>query len=98
MATKSIIYYQSGKTAGQNECDSSIMLNKVEFNQRHYLKCETCLWSASYMDARGNLDVGTKKVQCPNCKIGKVEIISTSYNPNETYVPPSYLSFVLTDW
>ena len=68
------------------------------FHQKHYLKCESCLWTTSYIDITGYLDMTGKKVQCPACKKGIVEVIEMSCDQNERYVPPSYLAFVLTDW
>jgi hypothetical protein len=68
------------------------------FHQKHYLKCESCLWTTSYIDVTGYLDITGTKVQCPACKEGIVEVIETSCDQNDGYVPPSYLGFVLTDW
>jgi len=68
------------------------------FYQKHYLKCESCLWTTSYIDITGYLDMTGKKVHFPACKKGIVEVIETSCDQNERYVPPSYLAFVLTDW
>ena len=68
------------------------------FHQKHYLKCESCLWTTSYIDVTGYLDMSGTKVQCPACKKGIVEVIETSFDQNDGYVLPSYLGFVLTDW
>lgn len=86
------------KVSHHQQVDKNLEPGKEKFNQKHYLKCEYCLWSTSYVDASGYLDISGTKVQCPSCNNGIVEVISTSYNKDETDLLPSCLRFVLTDW
>lgn len=87
-----------GESVHHQQVDKNLEPGKEKFNQKHYLKCEYCLWSTSYVDASGYLDISGTKVQCPSCNNGIVEVISTSYNKDETDLSPSCLRFVLTDW
>ena len=66
--------------------------------QKHQLKCESCFWTTSYVDASGFLNISGTEIQCPVCKKGIVKVDENNYDENDKYVYPPYLSFVLTDW
>ena len=86
------IVVQPRQAANTSEKDAEF------FSQKHCLKCESCHWTTSYIDATGYLDISGEQVQCPTCKKGIIEDIETSCDENDAYVPPSHLGFVLTDW
>lgn len=44
------------------------------FSQKHYLKCESCHWTTSYIDVTGYLDISGKQVKCPTCNEGIIEV------------------------
>lgn len=68
------------------------------YTQKHHLKCESCFWTTSYVDASGFLNISGTEIQCPVCKKGIVKVDENNYDENEMYLFPPYLSFVLTDW
>ena len=82
----------------RNQKVSRTLERDFVYAQKHQLKCESCFWTTSYVDASGFLNISGTEIQCPVCKKGLVKVNDNTYHQNERYVFPSYLSFVLTDW
>jgi hypothetical protein len=87
---RNVVESQEATQSTQKEC--------ILFNQKHYLKCGSCLWKTAYTDLTGFLDISGKAVRCPACNTGIIKVNETPQGHNEDYIPVSYLDFVLSDW
>ena len=64
-------------------------------DQRYILKCSLCLWSTSYVDITGNLNLPSNSMSCPRCRKGFIEV-ETSMS-KKIFEFPAYLDYVLSD-
>jgi hypothetical protein len=48
-------------------------------SRRYFLICQTCFWSASYIDIMGNMDELPYKA-CPTCNDNRIESLPISYD------------------